>query len=122
MGTGRLQMVEDSPEHAWKARASGFTMCRPLESTAAATCRSYVPDLISVIDDGVDPDDLLNLIIEVTGASKRDKEAKVTTAQTPWGPAVYNPGGLDRWDFIEITDSRDPANMIRSKFGREVLR
>ena len=40
--------------------------------------KNYVPDFIACIDDGHGPNDLLNLLIEVTGEKKKDKAAKVT--------------------------------------------
>ena len=46
-----------------------------------------------VADDSHGPADLLNLILECTG--QKDKEAKVTTAQTLWIPAVNGHGELD---------------------------
>jgi hypothetical protein len=72
----------------------------------------YTADFIACIDDGHDPDDLLNLLIEVTGQSKKDKAAKVATARTLWVPAVNNHGGFSRWDFIEISDPWDVANAV----------
>ena len=65
----------------------------------------YIPDFIVHYDDG--REEPLNLIIEVTGEKKRDKEAKVATARTLWVPAVNNHAGFGRWAFIEI---RDPWN------------
>jgi type III restriction enzyme len=75
---------------------------------------SYVPDFIARIDDGKGPDDLLNLIVEVSGKDRKDKEAKVATARTLWIPAVNNDGSFGRWGFIEITDPWDGANAIRA--------
>jgi type III restriction enzyme len=48
----------------------------------------------------------LNLIIEVTGERKKDKEAKTTTAHTLWVPAVNNHGGFGRWAFLEMGATR----------------
>ncbi|MCC6907011.1 MAG: DEAD/DEAH box helicase family protein [Phycisphaerales bacterium] len=75
--------------------------------------RKYHPDFIACIDDARGSDDLLNLIIEVTGEKKKDKAAKVSTAKTLWIPAVNNHGGFGRWDFIEISDPWDAGNLIR---------
>jgi len=55
----------------------------------------------------------LNLIIEVTGEKKKDKEAKVATARDLWVPAVNNHGGFGKWEFIEITDPWNAKNAIR---------
>ena len=76
--------------------------------------KNYVPDFIAYIDDGHGDEDLLNLLIEVTGEKKKDKAAKVATARTLWIPAVNNHGGFGRWDFIEIDDPWDADNLIRA--------
>jgi type III restriction enzyme len=78
-----------------------------------------MPDFIACVDDGHGPDDLLNLIIEVSGEARKDKAAKVATARTLWVPAVNNHGGLGRWGFIEITDPWDAKNTIRAMLGGE---
>jgi type III restriction enzyme len=74
--------------------------------------RNYIPDFIVRVRDG--KDDLLNLIIEVTGEKKKDKAAKVATARTLWIPAVNNHGGFGRWAFLEIADPWDAKNTIRA--------
>jgi type III restriction enzyme len=67
--------------------------------------RSYLPDfVVRYNDEYADP---LNLVIEVSGESRRDKTEKVATAKNLWVPAVNAHGGFGRWDFIEL---RDPAN------------
>jgi type III restriction enzyme len=70
--------------------------------------RGYLPDFIAVLDDGT------NLIIEVTGEQKRDKDQKVRTAHELWLPAVNGHGGFGHWDFIEILDPWDAQNTIRA--------
>lgn len=74
--------------------------------------KNYIPDFIACVDDGIGSDNLLNLIIEVTGEKKKDKSAKVATARTLWVPAINNHGGFGRWDFIEIDDPWDAENQI----------
>ncbi len=76
--------------------------------------RQYVPDFIVRLDDGHGNDDLLNLIVEVSGEPKKDKAAKVSTARTLWVPAVNAHGRFGRWEFIEITDPWDAQNTIRA--------
>jgi type III restriction enzyme len=76
--------------------------------------KNYIPDFIACVDDNHGPDDLLNLIVEVTGEKKKDKAAKVATAETLWVPAVNNHGGFGRWAFIEVTDPWNAQNLIRS--------
>lgn len=76
--------------------------------------RSYTPDFIACIDDGHGREDLLNLLIEVTGEKKKDKAAKVATARTLWVPAVNNHGGYGRWGFIEIDDPWNAERTLRA--------
>jgi type III restriction enzyme len=75
--------------------------------------KNYIPDFIACIDDGHGPNDLLNLIVEVTGEKKKDKAAKVATARTLWVPSVNNHGGFGRWAFLEVADPWDAENLIR---------
>jgi type III restriction enzyme len=79
----------------------------------------YISDFIACIDDGRGADNLLNLLIEVTGEKKKDKAAKVATARTLWVPAVNNHGGFGRWAFIEIADPWDAQSLIREKVGKQ---
>ncbi len=65
------------------------------------------------LDDGRGEDDLLNLIVEVTGQKRKDKEAKVATAREMWVPAINNHGGFGRWAFLEIRDPWNAQNEIR---------
>jgi type III restriction enzyme len=74
--------------------------------------RNYIPDFIVRVHDG--KDDLLSLIIEVTGEKKKDKAAKTATARTLWIPAVNNHGGFGRWAFLEISDPWDAKKTIRA--------
>jgi len=76
--------------------------------------KNYIPDFIACIDDGNGPDNLLNMIVEVTGEKMKDKAAKVSTACTLWVPAINNHGGYGRWAFIEVADPWDAQNLIRS--------
>ncbi len=66
-----------------------------------------------MVNDGLGSGNPLNLIVEVTGEKKKDKEAKVSTARTLWIPAVNNHGGFGRWAFLEITDPWNAQNTIR---------
>lgn len=77
----------------------------------------YNPDYIIQIDDGHEPQDHMNLILEVSGEAKKEKSAKVAAARTLWVPAVNNHGGWGRWAFIEIVDPWDSKNAIRSSFS-----
>jgi type III restriction enzyme len=72
---------------------------------------NYYPDLIVKIDDGHGITDLLNLLLEVSGRKKKEKEAKVQTAKTMWVPGVNNLGKFGRWAFLEI----DGSNFHKTK-------
>jgi len=82
--------------------------------------RGYTPDFIARIDDGRGAHDLLNLILEVTGEKKKDKEAKTATARDLWVSAVNNHGGFGRWAFIEITDPWNAKTAITAFLKSEV--
>jgi hypothetical protein len=47
-----------------------------------------------------------------TGEKKKDKEARVTTAQRLWIPAVNNHDEFGRWAFLEISDPWDAKNEV----------
>jgi len=59
----------------------------------------------------VTKDDLLHLLLEVSGQKKKEKDAKVQTARTMWVPAVNNLGTFGRWAFLEI----DGSNLHKTK-------
>jgi type III restriction enzyme len=88
----------------------GFTIPYTLDGQE----RSYIPDYLINLDDGHGPDDLLHLILEVSGEKKKEKAAKVSTARNLWVPAVNNHGGFGRWAFIEIVDPWDAKNTIQA--------
>jgi type III restriction enzyme len=89
--------------------------------------KNYEPDFIVRIPDlpspaggrgtptegGLGEGDPLNLIIEVTGQKKPDKEAKAATARTMWVPAVNNHGGFGRWAYLQDFDPWNAQNAIR---------
>ena len=105
------QTLEDMPEVIRYAKNHnlGFTIPYTLNGDE----KRYIPDFLIDFDDGRGPDDLLHLILEVTGERKKDKEAKVATARTLWVPAVNNDGSFGRWAFLEISDPWDAARTIR---------
>ena len=106
------QALENMPEvvRYVKNHNLGFTIPYTLNGEQ----ENYIPDFIACIDDAHGPDDLLNLIVEVTGEKKKDKAAKVATARTLWVPAINNHGGFGRWSFIEVADPWDVQNLLRS--------
>ena len=97
------QELEDMAEVVAYVKNQGLGFTIPY--TFNGVERQYFPDFIVRIDDGHEARRiLLNLILEVTGERKKDKEAKTATARTLWVPAVNNHGGFGRWAFLEITD------------------
>jgi type III restriction enzyme len=76
--------------------------------------KQYVPDFIVRLDDGHGKDNPLNLVLEVTGEAKKEKQAKVSTAKSLWVPAVNNHGEFGRWAFLEITDPWNAGNEIKA--------
>ena len=104
------QVLDDMDEVITYAKNQGLNFKVPY--TFEGEAANYVPDLIVRVDTGAS--EPLNLIIEVTGEHRREKAAKVATAQTYWIPAVNNHGGLGRWSFLEVTDPWDAANLIRA--------
>jgi type III restriction enzyme len=105
------QAIEDMDEAVRyvKNQNMGFT----IPYTLGGEEKNYFPDFVVCIDDGHGQDDLLNLILEVTGEKRKDKAAKVATARTLWVPAVNNHGGFGRWAFLEVADPWDVQNLIR---------
>ncbi len=87
--------------------------------------KNYLPDFIVRLKiptlkkggEGGFSENILNLIIEVTGEKKKDKEAKVATAKDLWVPAVNNHGGFGIWAFLEITDPWNTQNEIRKSLN-----
>ncbi len=109
--------LEDMPEVIRYVKNHNLGFVIPY--TLSGEERNYVPDFIACIDDGPGQDDLINVIIEVTGEKKKDKAAKVAAARTLWVPAVNNHGGFGRWAFVEVTDPWDAENILRSFLNRE---
>jgi type III restriction enzyme len=66
--------------------------------------RNYIPDFVARMRTTAGE---VNVIIEVTGEKRADKESKVATARTLWVPAVNNHGAFGRWAFVEISDPWD---------------
>ena len=105
------ESLEDMPEVVRYAKNHNLNFTIPY--TLNGEERNYIPDFIACINDGRGEKDLLNLIVEVTGEKRKDKAAKVATAQTLWVPAINNHGGFGRWGFLEINDPWDSKNEIR---------
>jgi type III restriction enzyme len=95
-----------------KNQGLGFTIPYTIDGEE----KNYVPDFLIRIRDG--HDDLLNLILEVTGEAKKEKAAKAATARTLWVPAINNQATYGRWAYLEITDPWDAQNTIRAFTGK----
>jgi type III restriction enzyme len=79
---------------------------------------NYYADYLLRLDDGHGFEDLLNLIVEISGQELQDKEAKVDTASKLWVPAVNAEGTFGRWAFLEINDPWDAQKAIRALLAR----
>jgi type III restriction enzyme len=109
------EVLESMPEVVAYTKNQGLNFKIPY--TFEGRAGNYVPDfLIRLRDAGsVGQDDLLTLVLEVTGEAKKEKQAKVATATNLWVPAVNNWGGAGRWAFLEVTDPWDAQNLIGQK-------
>jgi type III restriction enzyme len=102
----KLEEMEEVRAYA-KNQGIGFRIPYTCDGHAG----NYYPDLIVKLDDGRGTADLLNLILEVSGQKKKEKDAKVQTAKTMWVPGVNNLGTFGRWAFLEI----DGTNLHKTK-------
>ena len=116
--TALAARLEDMPEVVSYAKNQGLGLAVPY--TFEGRAANYVPDfLIRLRDrDSRGEDDLLTLVLEVTGEARPEKRAKVAATQDQWVPAVNAWGGLGRWAFLEVTQIENAADRIRSRFGR----
>ncbi|MDQ3642190.1 MAG: restriction endonuclease subunit R, partial [Actinomycetota bacterium] len=107
------QTLEAMPEviSYTKNHGLGFTIPYTLDGEE----RQYVPDFLVRVDDGRGVDDPLNLVVEVSGAQRRDKEAKVSTARTLWVSGVNNLRTQGRWVFVECEDPWNAETAIRAE-------
>jgi len=111
------QVLEDMDEVIYYVKNQGLGFFIPY--TMAGQSKNYMPDFICRVDDGHGPDNLLNLIVEVSGEARRDKAVKVQTARNFWLPAVNGYGDFGRWQFINITDPWDAENTIRAAIASQ---
>lgn len=111
------QSLEDMPEviHYVKNERLGFTIPYTLNGEG----HEYIPDFIAHIEDGHGKEDLLNLVVEVSGREKHDKKEKVATARMLWVPAVNALGKFGRWAFHETSDPWNVMNEIRENLREE---
>jgi type III restriction enzyme len=104
------QVLEDIDPVVAYVKNQGLGFCIPYSLSGKQ--HNYLPDFLVKIDDGHGKDDLLNLIVEVSGEARQDKAIKVQTARNCWLTAVNGHGGFGRWDFMEITDPWNAENQI----------
>jgi len=106
------QVLEDMPQVVRYVKNQNLGFKIPY--TINGQDRSYYPDFLVHLDDGhgPEPENVLNLIVEVSGLPKKDKQAKTATARTLWVPAVNNDDCFGRWAFREITDPWDAAGIL----------
>ncbi len=102
----KLEEMDEVRAYA-KNQGIGFRIAYTCDGRAG----NYFPDLIVKLDDGRGSAGLLNLILEVSGQKKKEKDAKVQTAKTMWVPGVNNLGTFGRWAFLEI----DGTNLHKTK-------
>jgi type III restriction enzyme len=111
------QAFEEMPEvvRYVKNQSLGFTIPYTLDGKS----HSYVPDFIADIDDGHGHDDLLHLVVEVSGKIDKAKIAKTSTARELWVPAINNHGAFGRWAFVEVTDPWDAHATLRGAYQND---
>lgn len=93
----------------------GFT----IPYTDGGKDKLYYPDFIARCE--TKSGQMLNLIIEITGANKKDKALKKDFVNDLWLPAVNQVRelyGMDEWGFIEIAnDIREIKNQLKAKLS-----
>jgi type III restriction enzyme len=106
------ESIEDMPEVIAyvKSYNLGFTIPYTIDDRV----HQYNPDYLVRVDDGRGAENPLNLVLEVTGEKKKDKEAKVDSARRLWIPAINNDGRFGRWAFLEIKDPWSAQTEIRA--------
>ena len=113
--------LESMPEVVSYAKNAGLNLKIPY--TFEGRSANYVPDFLIRLGDAASTgdDDLLTLVLEVSGEAKKEKQAKVAAASDLWVPAVNNWGGLGRWAFLEVTQMENAAELIRARFTRKAV-
>jgi type III restriction enzyme len=81
--------------------------------------RKYLPDFITLVDDGHGPDDLLHLVVEIKGYRREDAKDKKATMDTYWVPGVNNLKTYGRWAFAEFRDVYQMETDFKAKVEDE---
>ncbi len=105
------QALEDMAEVVRYVKNHNLGLHHPLHARTARS-GTYIPDFIACIDDGHGADDLLNLIVEVTGEKKKDKAAKVATARDALGAGGQQPRRLRA---LGVRRDRRPVGRRRTR-------
>jgi len=100
-----------------KNQGMGFT----IPYTIAGEAHQYFPDFIALVNDGHGEEDLLHLIVEVSGQRDAAKEAKVATCRELWVPAINNYELFGRWNVVEVTDPWDAHGVINGFANSEAI-
>jgi type III restriction enzyme len=96
-----------------KAYAKNQNLTFKIPYTIEGQSRNYYPDYLVRIDYGRGADNLLNLVVEISGQELKEKQAKVETARKLWVPAVNAETKYGRWEFLEIDDPWSAKKAIR---------
>ena len=107
----------DEVVHYVKNHNLGFT----IPYIAYEGTKQYTPDFIVKVKIG--DEDLLNLILEVSGLDpsgkrRKNKDRKADTTRNQWVRAVNNAQKFGRWEFLEIFDPWDVQNTIRAHLNK----
>jgi type III restriction enzyme len=103
---GAAELLESLPQVAAYVKNDhlGFTIPYVFQGRS----RQYLPDFLVRLKPLEDEDQILTLIVEVSGSHKPPgpTKEKADTARNLWVPAVNNHGGFGRWSYCEL---KDPA-------------
>jgi type III restriction enzyme len=107
------QSLEAMPEVVSYVKNHNLSFYIPY--TIGGQSKNYIPDfIVRLRDRPSSSDDLLNLILEVSGRDHGDKATKVATARNLWVPAVNNHALYGRGAFLEITDPNNTKTAMRA--------
>jgi type III restriction enzyme len=106
---GVAKRFEEMDEVESYVKNEGLEFYIPYEFKGVS--RAYIPDFIVKIKK--ENNEILNLIVEVTGKKDEAKAVKVETARNLWVPAVNNYGKFGQWAFLELQDIHETQNLIR---------
>jgi type III restriction enzyme len=110
------QILDSIPEVLAYVKNQGLDFKIPYAYEGRAA--NYIPDFLVRLRDKASSgdDDLLTVIIEVTGQIRKEKVAKVANAKSVWVEAVNNWGGAGRWGFIEVHEPWEAGHLLRRDY------